>query len=327
MGNQNRCTSKRCNKNRGGERRRGVSELDNARQISRDKKSMIHRQIYPVYERERDQYKVDILFIENETENNEKVLLETFQLGNGMYSVELPSLISDVLDLPVDEMKTVISENFDIEFDNICFTIQADEKRRGLIAIKGIKINNSDLTSLVVRTYNPATWFTGRTLTQMRGVKYYNGDLTDNYFASKDNLGNIVVSTNMLSGILDYRLASAKIESYKCANIAGKNRNQIVEDFIATLTNPDIMSRFEQEERELALLLYGEGSKRRDFAQNINKFLSLRAKLEECRQRVREKELGIVQQGELVDGTGINVDEKHYVFSLFYGKKPIKKGD
>ena len=48
MGNQNRCASKRC-KNRGGERHRGVSELDNARQISRDKKSMIHRQLYPVY--------------------------------------------------------------------------------------------------------------------------------------------------------------------------------------------------------------------------------------------------------------------------------------
>ena len=146
MVRENRCTNNHRvsngSKNRGGERKRGVSELDNARQISRDRKSMIHRQLYPVYERERDQYKVDILFIEKETENNEKVLLETSQLGNGMYSVELPSLISDVLNLTVDEMKTVISENFDIEFDDICFTIQESEKRRGLIVVKGIKTNN-----------------------------------------------------------------------------------------------------------------------------------------------------------------------------------------
>ena len=326
MGNQRNYSNKNKKTSEG---HRGTSRLDKSRQISRDNKNVIRRQIYQVYERENNQYQVDILFIENETANNERVLLETVSLENGMYSVELPSLTSEILYLPKDEMKAVISESFDIEFDDICFTIQADKNRRGLIAIRGIKKNKSDLTSFVVRTYNPATWFNGRKLTQMRNVAYYNGTLTDNYFASKEPLGNIVVSTNLLLGILDYRLVSGKLDKYKWFN--GSSKNLATADFIDILMDSNIVSRLEQEEKELALLMYGEGSNKKTFAQDIGKFLGLRAKLEEYRQRLHERELGIVTSCELEDGTNVIADEKQYVFSLFYGKnrKPMqqKKGD
>ncbi len=159
----------------------------------------------------------------------------------------------------------------------------------------------------------------------MRDTIYYNGTLTDNYFASKEPLGNIVVSTNLLLGVLDYRLVAGKLEKYKW--LGDSSRKQVTLDFIDTLTDSNIMSRLEQEEKELALLIYGEDSNRKDFAQDIGKFLGLRAKLEEYRQRLRERELGIVTSSELEDGTSIITDEKQYVFSLFYSKnrKPVKQ--
>ena len=233
-----------------------MKQLKIDRQISRNKRSEKRRTVFSVQKGQNCSNDIKIIFVIDETDNNEKVLLQRVNLDNGMYCLELPTITQDqVLENQGLGVRTIIKKEFGVDAETF---IPLPDKR--IIVVKNIKANESDLVSMVVRTYNESTWFNADVLTTVDAVPFYCGEDTDIYLASPNNLGNVVVSGNLLYKILDYRVSSGKIQSYKKFTSYGGTglRMHGPTHYVWTLTNNEVMSKLEKEESEVQHLLFGD---------------------------------------------------------------------
>ena len=220
----------------------------------------------------------------------------------------------------INEFHTLIKERFGIDADDINVVMPNGIIRDRIIVVRGARTNETSLKSFVFRTYNPATWFNGPMYIQMGGSLYYNGALTDTYLASIEDLGNIVISTNMLCNILDYRVYAGKINEYDAYIGSSKNRwGSLL--FDCALTDPIIMTRLAFEEAELRKLLYGGFYRKGPIVQDINKFLHLNSMFKDQQKRaskiMAQEEITGADQEEI---SGI-VKERGIAYSKIYNKR------
>ena len=287
------------------DRHKKPTQLEKDRQASRDNRSKIRVQILPQYEIHNEANNIHILFIEDETPDNEKVLLETTQLDNGMYCANLPVIHRSVNKFYDTGIRMILREMYGIttgDIDLIWHTYEVegtDEIERwseGPIIVKGMSKEDiatlkskAGLKSFVIRSYNPATWFRGPRFTQVSNCFYYNKGLTDTYLASTEDLGNIVISTDLLHDVLEYRVYSKKIDGYDSSYIlyGSKAQSGIGLNFMDAFDDPEVISRLEREREELEYLLYG--SSKGPIVQDINKFLYLRTQIEKLREKMGDK--------------------------------------
>ena len=285
-------------------RHKKPTQLEKDRQMSRDNRSEIRMQILPQYEIHNESNNIHILFIEDETPDNEKVLLETTALNNGMYCANLPVIHRSVNNFYNTGIRTILKEMYGITTGDIDIkwhildvkgTDITEYWTEGPIIVKGMSKEDVatlkskvGLKSFVIRSYNPATWFNGPLFTQVSDCLYYNKELTDTYLASTEDLGNIVISTDLLRDILEYRDYAGKIGNYDVSYIlhGSKNRGGIGLDFVAAFEDQEIISRLKRERGELEHLLYGNSKGK--IAQDINKFLYLRAQIEKYKKKMSD---------------------------------------
>ena len=304
------------------DRHKKPTQLEKDRQISRDKRNEIRMQIFPQYEIHNESDNIHILFIEDETPDNEKVLLETTELDNGMYCANLPVIHRSVNKFYNTGIRTILKEMYGIttgDIDIKWYTLNVkgtditEHWSAGPVIVKGMSQEDIatlksklGLKSFVIRSYNPATWFNGPLFTQVSDCLYYNKALTDTYLASTEDLGNIVISTDLLRDILEYRVYAGKIDDYDISYIlsGSKNRGGIGLDFIAAFEDQEIISRLKRERGELEHLLYGNS--KGPIAQDINKFLYLRAQIEKYKKKM----------GDAIDSRGVQ-----RILATYYNNK------
>ena len=308
-------------KNRTGNRHKKLSHLEKNRQLSRDNRSIIRKLILPFYDKHRDSKAFHVLFVEKETKNNERILLETTELDNGMYYADLPIIDADDLKENVIDLKAMIIDKYGISADEIYLDI--NDK---LVIIKGIRENKSSLRSFVLRTYNEVTWFTGSILLQTGECAYYNGDLTDSYFASLEDLGNIVISSDFLCTILNYRLYSGKIKQYFADVGSIHYRDGGSTNFHLVLGNDEVMQKLREEKGELVYLLSGEvpiiGSEpSQKIVQDIERFIRFRPNFEDYRKRLEQAKKDSETLSDYYSQANKILKEEQFVFSKFYGQK------
>ena len=250
-------------------RHKKVSQLERDQALSRKKRrENRNRIVFINIENEKKSFEgYSILIISDETEHNENILLQKRTIDNGMYMLELP-LISDNDDLVFDKsnVNEYLKKTYGVTADSVEF--DTDHK---LVIVKDIKSKDTNLKSIVIRTYNPATWFGGISFTTVKNSPYFKGEQTDIYLASTEDLGDIIISGKLLSTVLDYRIKEGKIFDYVNYNQYGgsnfRSTGSIL-DFYWVYNDEKTMDVLNQEEAEITDLLFGC-----EPIQDINKFV------------------------------------------------------
>ena len=330
-------------------RHKHVSQLDKDRQLSRDKRREYRNIINDILDAQLSSNSLQVLFVLDETENNEKILVSKNTIKDNLYSLELPTFTSDDLneyinlnvipnsedtetkdlDNPLDAvelfqdvLKEFFKDTFDIEASEVTFL-----KDKNLVVAKGITKNESYFKKVVVRTYNDSTWFNCNTFVNFGKVPFYKGSQTDIYFASSYDLGNVLVSACLLYGVLDYRVYAGKLETYR--PYVGKTSfwTRGTMDYFLTYTDPIAMERLHKEEKELKYLLFGKEDGK--IIQDINKFVDFQPVFEEYAEKIANELNGVQSQQEFFEyliGKKGSTNEYSRLESEYFSRSRTKQG-
>ncbi len=259
-------------KRKAGSRHRKVTQKERDQQLSRNKRNAERRELVENFKRYHDPHNIFVLLIEEETDNNEKVLLERTELADGVYTCDLPVLrMEDAALLESLDIERMLRNRFGITSEN--YELLPDER---MLVVRNIKLDQSGFESHVIRTYNPATWFSGNMTSQIGKTLYYGGTFTDPYLASVNDLGKIIISSDMLCKVLDYRKHENKIDYYAGVYGGTNYRVRDTTDFLYAFYDRPILEKLSREESELMYLLHG--SRRGPIIQDIHSFMrTLRA--------------------------------------------------
>lgn len=327
-------------------RHKHTSQLDKDRQISRDKRKEKRSILSDIIAAQLSSNSLQVLFILDETANNEKILVSRNNIKDDLYSLELPTFTSNELKEYID--LNVVPTNDDTEslgidkprdsvefFQDVLkgyfesyYGITASEvfliKNKDLVVVRGITRNESQFKNIVVRTYNDSTWFNCNVYVKFGSIPFYNKSETDTYLASTYDLGNVLVSGFLLYSVLNYREYVGKIETYR--PYSGKSWSRGTMEYYLTYVNPDAMDKLSHEEDELKYLLFGKEDGK--IFQDINKFVDFKDVHDQYAKKMADEMDSAQSQEEFIDflaGKKGSLNEYNKVESEYFSRKKRRR--
>lgn len=213
-------------------------QLNHDRQISRDKRNALRKEIKENVSLHRNSEVFHIMFISKETENMEKMLLNVSSLSNG-YLINLPIITMQMIDECEDKTpKGLILHYFGIASDSIQLIDGTN-----LLIVKDFTVvsKSKDLVEFMVRPYNEYTWYDSNCATTLYGERIFKGKkLKDFFVTTRNDLDNFFVFQDTITEIIIYRIRENKINGneflnsylgvfYKSAGVETGNRKKRID--------------------------------------------------------------------------------------------------
>ena len=188
-------------------RREKNKRLRHDRQISRDRRNSIKRDVAEFVNKDNAEDIYNILFVLKDTDNMEEVFLTIQNMDRGFF-LSLPNINADSFDSSENSsIKSVIYNTFGIQSDNI----ELIEKTR-LIVVKNFtmkkKLNN--FTRVIVRPYSYYTWYRDNRVTTLNGFRIYSGKELKNYFRIS-NTDKLFIYQDTLTKLALYKVYERKV--------------------------------------------------------------------------------------------------------------------
>lgn len=190
-------------------------QLKHDRQISRDKRNSLRKEIKENVSLHRNNEVFHIIFISKETKNMEKILFDMFPLSNG-YLINIPIITTQMINECEDKTpKGAILQYFGIESDSIQLIDGTN-----LIIVKNFRIINNfkNLIELIVCPYNEYTWYDNNCITTLYGERIFKGQKLKDFFATRNDLERLFVFQDTITEILLYRIIQNKISGNEFLN-------------------------------------------------------------------------------------------------------------
>lgn len=184
-------------------------QLKHDRQISRDKRNTLRREIKENVSLHRNSEVFHILFISKETENMEKVLFNISKLDKSGYLINLPIITQAMINnFENKNPKDLILHYFGVESDNIELI-----EGTNLLIVKDLKVVNNieNLVEIMIRPYNEYTWYDNNCVTTLYGERIFKGEKLKDFFVVGNDIESIFVFQDTITEILIYRIKENKI--------------------------------------------------------------------------------------------------------------------
>ena len=199
-------------------------------QVSRDKRKLISKEVGHIpmnFRRGHDQH---VLFVINETDNMEQILLEVHNIEDkDMYFLSLPILNQEVIDealgsyvpVPNEEIKDFVinDDNYFLHYVfekvfgvSVGEIFSIDDK---IIVAKCCKIidKRHNVIEAIVNPYDFRKWYYGNDATTMMGLNVYRGKKLQQIFYTKVDLSNVYIHQDTLIEIVLYRMMTGKVDA------------------------------------------------------------------------------------------------------------------
>lgn len=185
-------------------------QLKRDRQISRDRRNSLRREIRENVSLHRNNEVLHVLFISKESENMEKVIFNMTRLEDNGHLINLPVITQTMIDeCERKSLKDVILHHFGIESDNIELI-----EGTNLLIVKNFKVvdKKKDLAEIITRPYNEYTWYDHNCITTLYGERVFKGKKLKDFFVVGNDINNIYVFQDTITEILIYRIKEHKID-------------------------------------------------------------------------------------------------------------------
>ena len=188
-------------------RREKNKRLRHDRQISRDRRNSIKREVANFVNNDNASDVFNVLFVLKDTDNMEEVFLTIKNMQHGFF-LSLPNISANSFnDSEETSIKNVIHNKFGIQSNNI----QLVNNTR-LIVVKDFvmtrKLNN--FTRVIVRPYSYYTWYRDNRITSINGLRIYSGKELKNYFRIP-HPENLFIYQDTLTKLALYKVYARKV--------------------------------------------------------------------------------------------------------------------
>lgn len=257
-------------KKRKNERKKKEHERE-IRSVSRKKRNYIRRQIRPYYERFRSLADKHLMIVLKDNENMEKIFLQKHSIGEDMTLFALPTINLEMIDAYLNVFNTTslsstseIIDNDDARIINDIIEFYYGVTSNDITTVNGLNMivlrectvveKKEDLEQVIVRPYNPITWYKGEATT-LNGYKVHSSNNLKHFFDLDTNLGKSFVFQDTLTEIILYKAMRKKID-FKSAlrdnTILAKKKTLDTRDLylLCTVEEKDIYNRFKNEKKE-----------------------------------------------------------------------------
>lgn len=191
-------------------KKKSNKQLKHDRQISRNKRNSLRREIRENVSLHRNNEVFHVLFISKETENMEKVLFNMTALEKTGHLINLPIITQSMIDECEKKLPNeLISHYFGIESDNIELI-----EGTNLLIVKNLTVvnNKKDLVEIIIRPYNEYTWYDNNCITTLYGERIFKGKKLKDFFVARNDIDNVYVFQDTITEILIYRIKENKID-------------------------------------------------------------------------------------------------------------------
>lgn len=192
----------------GQKKKKTNQQLKHDRQISRDKRNTLRREVKENVLLHRNNEVFHIMFISKETENMEKMLFDISTISDG-YLINLPIITMQMINECEDKTpRGLILHYFGIAADSIQLIDGTN-----LVIVKNFTVVNNikHLVELIVRPYNEYTWYDNNCVTTLYGERIFKGIKLTDFFVIGNDLESLFVFQDTITEILFYRIKENKI--------------------------------------------------------------------------------------------------------------------
>lgn len=261
-------------------------KLNRDRQISRDRRNSLRRQIRDNVSAHRNNQVLHVLFISKETENMEKVLFAMATLEKEGYLINLPIIPKE----DDKDFKKLILLHWGIEAQDFELI-----EGTNLLVVKDFSIvdNKENLVEIMVRPYNEYTWYDNKCETTLYGERIFRGKKLKDFFVVKNDLEDVFVFQDTITEILLYRIKEQKINgndflnSYRGFEFFGiecGNRKKHTD----TAGWSTLYNLLAQDDKELQRILANEKNEIRELSDNDSEILNPKRLL--CEKKLLKKD-------------------------------------
>jgi hypothetical protein len=188
-------------------RREKNKRLRRDRQISRDRRNSIKREVANFVDNDNALDAFNVLFVLKDTDNMEEVFLTIQNIRRGFF-LSLPNISADSFSVSDKaSIKNVIYNKFGIRSDNI----QLINNTR-LIVVKDFVMNKKldKFARVIVRPYSYYTWYRDNRVTSINGFRIYSGKELKNYFRIP-HPENLFIFQDTLTKLALYKVHERKV--------------------------------------------------------------------------------------------------------------------
>lgn len=188
-------------------RREKNKRLRRDRQISRDRRNSIKREVANFVDNDNALDAFNVLFVLKDTNSMEEVFLNIKKIEHG-YFLNLPSISASVFKNSEDSsVKDIIYNTFGIKSDNIELI-----NNTRLIVVKDFVMNKKldNFARVIVRPYSYYTWYRDNRVTSINGLRIYSGKELKNYFRIP-HPENLFIFQDTLTKLALYKVHERKV--------------------------------------------------------------------------------------------------------------------